>query len=72
MGGEEPLLKKHYMDIEKEIELYNQRVYGGKMQAHVKQTLRSKFMREQRAEELWGEFCNADIIRGYDDGEARP
>ena len=47
----------------------NQRLYGGKMPAHNKQIMWLVFKREEEANKRWGEFCNADIIRGYDDGE---
>ena len=50
------------MNIEEEIELYNQRVYGGKMQSHNKQTLRTKLKREVAQDEWLGELSLRDYL----------
>lgn len=54
--------------IEREIARIEDEVYGGSMPAHNKALLRKQLQKDER---IW-EFQNADIIRGYDDGEARP
>lgn len=51
--------------IEEAIKEYDERVYGGTMDAHSKSVLRAMKMKEH---EFW-EREQADFIRGFDDGE---
>jgi hypothetical protein len=51
--------------IETEIETYNQKVYGGTMEASSKRLLRQKLMQEYKE----GVWANRDYVYGQDEGE---